>query len=228
MHVVTFVSQKGGSGKSTLCCALAVAAQLDGRRVALVDLDPQGSTVAWVEARNKMRGWMPEGTGPTDIPLRKVGAARIGAWIAEARARNAGSGLLVLIDTAGTADDDVTAALKGADAVLVPVQPSPQDMRALAPTLRQVREHAPGRFAFVLSRASHLQARENGEIIAGLERHGPVAGVIMDRVEFKRSIGQGYGPHESATASKAAAEIGTLWEHVKQKIEGERGVEVEA
>jgi len=228
MHVVTFVSQKGGSGKSTLCCALAVAAQLDGRRVAMVDLDPQGSTAAWVEAREKLRSWMPDETRPTDIPLRKVGAARIGAWLEEAKARNIAGDLLVLIDTAGNTSDDVTAALKGSDVVLVPVQPSPQDMRALAPTLRQVREHAAGRFAFVLSRASHLQNRENAEIIAGLERHGPVAGVVMDRVEFKRSIGQGYGPHESATASKAAGEVDTLWDHIKQKIEGARGVAIEA
>ncbi|WP_342112002.1 ParA family protein [Methylobacterium sp. SI9] len=221
MHVVTFVSQKGGSGKSTLAVSLAVAAQLDGRRVALVDLDPQGSTAAWVDARMKLREWVSEDSWPADIPLRKVGAARIGAWIEEARARNAGNNLLVIIDTAGTADDDVAAALRGADAVVIPVQPSPQDMRALGPTLKQVRDHAAGKFAFVLSRASHLQVRENAEIVAVLEKHGPVACTVTDRVEFKRAIGLGYGPHESTTTSKAAAEIDGLWDHVKQKIEGE-------
>ena len=221
MHIVTFVSQKGGSGKSTLAVSLAVAAQVDGRRVALVDLDPQGSTTAWSEARNKLRSRMSEDSLPSEIPLRKVGAARIGAWIEEARARNAGNNLLVIIDTAGTADADVTAAIRGADAVVIPVQPSPQDMRALGPTLSQVREHAPGKFAFVLSRASHLQGRENAEIIGVLEKHGPVACTITDRVEFKRAIGLGFGPHESTTTSKAAAEIDGLWDHVKRQIEGQ-------
>jgi len=225
MHVVTFVSQKGGSGKSTLCVSLAVAAQLDGRRVALVDLDPQGSTAAWVEARGKLRKWMPEDTRPSEIPLRKVGAARIGAWLDEAQARNKGGDLLVLIDTPGNASEDVTAALRGADAVLIPVQPSPQDMRALGPTLRQVRDHAAGKFAFILSRASHLQVRENAEICDVLAKHGPVAAAITDRVEFKRAIGLGFGPHESTTTSKAAAEIDNLWDHVKRQIEGEARVE---
>ena len=217
MRVVVFLSQKGGSGKSTLACATAVAAQLDGHRVALVDLDAQGSTASWVDARNKLRASMLPDKAPPEIPLRKVGASRIGAWFKEARGRNVGD-VLVIIDTAGTTSEDVAEALRNADAVIIPVQPSPQDLRALAPTLRQVREHALGKFAFVLSRASHLQVRENAEIVAVLERHAPVVATVTDRIEFKRAIGLGYGPHETSASSKAAAEVDALWEHVKQRL----------
>ena len=214
LRVLTFVSQKGGASKSTLACATAVAARIDGRRVALVDLD-----VAWVEARNKLRASTHADKAPDEIALRKVGVARVGAWFKEARRRDVGD-VLIVADTAGTASDDVADALREADLVLIPVQPSPQDLRALGPTLKQVREHAAGKFAFVLSRASHLQLRENAEILAVLERHGPVACTVMDRVEFKRAIGLGLGPHESAAAGKAASEIDTLWDFVKGKIDG--------
>lgn len=219
MKVVTFVSQKGGSGKSTLACALAVAARLDGQRVALVDLDAQGSSVAWVEARNRLRQSAPD-RAPDEIALRKVEVSRFARWVEEARARPGSDSVLLVVDTAGHVSEDVTAAIRAAGVVLVPVQPSPQDLRAVGPTVKQVRENAPDRLAFVLNRASPSQVRENAEIVATLERFGPVACTVHDRVEFKRAIGLGLGPHESSAAGKAAAEIDTLWEFAKGRIDG--------
>ena len=52
MHVIALISQKGGSGKTTLATALAVAHQQDGGRAAVADLDPQGSSVAWHHFRD--------------------------------------------------------------------------------------------------------------------------------------------------------------------------------
>jgi chromosome partitioning protein len=47
MEVLAFVTQKGGTGKSSLAVSLAVAAEQAGRRTALIDIDPQGTTTAW-------------------------------------------------------------------------------------------------------------------------------------------------------------------------------------
>ena len=219
MRIVVFVSQKGGSGKSTLACATAVAAQLDDERVALVDLDAQGSTAAWVEARNRFRVARPEGKGPPEIFLRRMEPDRIGAWIEEAR-KVKGRPFTIFIDTPGITSTAVTDALRNADAVVIPVQPSPQDIRALGPTMAQVREHSPGRFAIVLNRASPLSVRENADIIAALEKRAPVVATVMDRVEFKRAIGFGLGPHESASAGKAASDVDALWTYIKGKFNG--------
>ena len=52
MNVIALISQKGGSGKTTLATALAVAHQQDGGRAAVADLDPQGSSVAWHHFRD--------------------------------------------------------------------------------------------------------------------------------------------------------------------------------
>src|SRR3954467_12286874 len=77
MRVVSLVTQKGGSGKTTLCLNLAVAAEQAGVRCLLVDLDPQGTAQAWSQD--------PEAATP---PL---GARRGGAPAAGAR-RGGGAG----------------------------------------------------------------------------------------------------------------------------------------
>ena len=53
-RTIVFSSQKGGSGKTTLCGQLAVQAELSGRGpVALIDTDPQGSLADWWNARGE-------------------------------------------------------------------------------------------------------------------------------------------------------------------------------
>ena len=50
---VSFVSQKGGVGKSTLARALAVTLEHGGLKVLVADLDPQqGTVVEWAKLRN--------------------------------------------------------------------------------------------------------------------------------------------------------------------------------
>ncbi|MFA5949356.1 MAG: ParA family protein [Hyphomicrobium sp.] len=51
MHVIAVASSKGGVGKTTLSSALAVRAARDSERVAMVDLDPQGSLAGWWKRR---------------------------------------------------------------------------------------------------------------------------------------------------------------------------------
>src|SRR5258707_7823603 len=51
MRVISFVTQKGGSGKTTLVFCCAVAAQEKGKRVLVLDMDPQGTATAWYKDR---------------------------------------------------------------------------------------------------------------------------------------------------------------------------------
>ena len=53
MKVIAVVNSKGGTGKTTLASALSVRAAKESKRVAMVDLDPQRSLVAWWQRRGK-------------------------------------------------------------------------------------------------------------------------------------------------------------------------------
>ena len=53
MRTIAFLSQKGGSGKTTLAVHTAVAAEESGEKVFLIDTDPQGSAQAWSQARTQ-------------------------------------------------------------------------------------------------------------------------------------------------------------------------------
>ncbi|NOY71637.1 MAG: ParA family protein [Gammaproteobacteria bacterium] len=44
MKVVAVIAQKGGSGKTTLSLNLTIAAELDGKSTAIIDIDPQASS----------------------------------------------------------------------------------------------------------------------------------------------------------------------------------------
>ena len=54
--VITIAQRKGGAGKTTLAAQLAVAWARQGVRVAVLDIDPQGSLAAWVELRRARLG----------------------------------------------------------------------------------------------------------------------------------------------------------------------------
>ena len=51
MRSIAFITQKGGTGKTTLTASLAVAAAAAGEKVIAFDLDSQGSLVRWSDRR---------------------------------------------------------------------------------------------------------------------------------------------------------------------------------
>src|SRR4051794_34679250 len=106
MDVVVLAGAKGGPGKSTVATNLAVAAREDGRRVLLVDADPQRTTVDWYRDRES------DEPGVVAAPF----ADDIGDAVQRARAADYD---IVVIDTPGRDDLATAAAMRAADLVLV-------------------------------------------------------------------------------------------------------------
>ena len=125
MRVVSLVTQKGGSGKTTLCLNLAVAAEQAGVRCLIVDLDPQERPRPGTRtARRRRRG--------SCAARRRPGAGALGSARAGVRPRSdrhAGPG------RAGGA----AAAMRASDFCLVPCRPTPADMKAQPTTAATVR-----------------------------------------------------------------------------------------
>jgi chromosome partitioning protein len=142
-RIIAVLNQKGGSGKTTIATNLAHALALGGVKVLLVDSDPQGSARDWNEANGgqvlPVVGLDRE-TLPTDLKAISGGYD------------------FVVVDGAPQVARLAAAAVKVADLVLIPVQPSPYDIWAAADLVEVVKarqEITDGKpvAAFVISRS---------------------------------------------------------------------------
>lgn len=204
MKTIVVAAQKGGSGKTTLARNLAVAASRDGKRVLCLDLDPQGSLRGWWESRE------------ADMPAmleRDPQPSALSTTLAAARAQFD----LCIIDTPPAAPEWLAEALGCADLALIPVRPSPDDLRAVGATIAAA-DSAKVPFAFALSQTPRAKITE--EAVRVLAQHGRVAPVnIAQRVSYAETGATGQGVNETSD-EKAGAEITALWAYVKGILNG--------
>jgi chromosome partitioning protein len=201
MRTIVINSQKGGSGKTTLCAHLAVEAERAGDGpVYVIDTDPQGTLSTWHEKREAE---MPQ---RVEVPLDglqaglKVLAQRKAAYC--------------FIDTAPTRTDENVSLFRMADLVLVPIRPSPSDLWAAAATVALLKE-ANIPFLFLLTQAK-ANASITGQAAAVLSHHGPVAETfIADRVPYAAAMTDGRTAVELAPKGPAAIETAALWKNIK-------------
>jgi len=203
MYVIALASRKGGAGKTTLASHLAVAAEAAGAGpVALVDTDPQGGLAGWWNAR---AGATPRWIDP---------AAGLPATVTAARA--AGYGVLV-IDTPPSIAETIAGVIAVCDLVVIPVRPSPNDLRAVGGTIELVRR-ARKRMVFVVSQATQ-RARITAEAAIALSQHGTVAPVMIHhRVDFAASMTGGATVGELDPDGRSAGEVRELWAYLLNRL----------
>jgi len=202
MKTIVVSSQKGGSAKTTLTAHLAVEAERVGDGpVWLVDTDKQGTLSRWHERRES------ETPQRAEIPFRELASG----LTALAKRHNAS---FCFLDTAPAISDQSASLIALADLVLIPVQPSPADLWAVADTIDLVK--AAGKpFLFVMTKAKP-QANVTAQTVAALSHHGPVArAFIADRVAYATAFAGGNTASELMPKGPAASEIAELWREVK-------------
>jgi chromosome partitioning protein len=214
MHVISFVTQKGGSGKSTLSASIAVAAFQQGRRVFMLELDRQGTLSDWIESRQA------EG-GPD---FERIDASALDKALATLES----SGYeLAIVDTPGIDSPAANAAMKAASLALVPCRPTAPDLRGCIPTVQSLMRLAKP-FAFVLSQCP-VRSPRVAETRAGLGALGLIAEPpIMSRADHQDAIAAGQGVTEFNPDGTAAAEIRQLWSWIEKKLDKGRRHAVEA
>ncbi len=208
--VITIAQQKGGSGKTTVAANLALAFRAEGKRVALVDLDPQGSLGRWFMTRVELDASLCEG----------LDFSTSSAWgVAYECRKLAGENDVVIIDTPPKADSDLRPALRVADLVVVPVSVSHLDLWATESVL-DLAERENRETLLVLNRArpgTRLAADVAG---AAAELQATVAkATLANRVGYAEALGRGRGALEMpkgpaqdevrALAAEVAAALGT-------------------
>ncbi|QQP87822.1 ParA family protein [Skermanella sp. TT6] len=198
--IYTVAQQKGGAGKTTLAAHLAIAWSEVDLRVAVVDIDPQGSLTRWFQTRQEaMDG---------NVGLQHV---QINGWRTQREVeRLAQDNDIVVIDSPPHAETEARIAVRSANLVIVPVQPSPMDMWATQPTLDLARsENVP--VLLVINRVPP-RAKLADDLIERIKGMGAdVAQTqIGNRVQFAAALFEGRSVTESARKTRAAEEIQEL------------------
>ena len=208
--IIALLNQKGGVGKTTLALHLAGEWARRGKRVTLVDADPQGSALDWSQQRSRS------------------GAPRLFGVVGLARdtlhreapelARDADH---VVIDGPPRVAGLMRSALLAADLVLIPVQPSPLDgwasaeMLALLAEARIYRPQLAARFVLNRCGARTIIARDTAETLAD---HNPpvLAATIGQRVLFATAAQSGQLACEFDDDGLAAREIAALASEIER------------
>ena len=210
MHAPTiaFAQHKGGAGKTTLAAHLAVALAEGGVRVAAVETDPQGSLAGWAELRADAAGRRGE------VTTHSVAGWRLGTELGRLRRDHD----FVLIDSPPHAETDARAAIRAAELLVVPVQPSPMDVRATGPTLALADES--GTPALLVLNRVPPRARLTATMTDALAGFAaPLAESRMGaRVALAESMASGLGVTESQPRGRAATEVRALARELRERM----------
>ena len=212
MTVIAVCNQKGGSGKTTMAINLAGAFAAEDKRVLLLDLDPQGSALDWGSIN------------PDTMPQVEVAEIDRPQLLRQARALRRKYDVIV-IDCPAKFADSSSAAIRVADFVLVPVQPSPFDVWAsdAVAGLIKTRQEATGGAplaAYAISRAISNTFLQRS-IGAALEGYGlPVlkAGTTQ-RVAYATTAAQGMTVFDGRR-TVARREMEAVRDEIKELIHG--------
>jgi chromosome partitioning protein len=196
MKTIAILSQKGGSGKTTLAISLAGAAEELGRRTVVIDLDPQASAKGWHDHRKQET--------PVVISAQ---ASRLDDVVNTAREHGAD---LAIADTGPASETAALAAARAADLILIPCRPSILDLRAISSSVDLVQ--IAKRPALLVLNAVPPRGGLAAQAVEAVAVYGiPVAEVrIGQRAAFVHSLTAGQTVTEYEPNGAAASEIRAL------------------
>ncbi len=208
METIVIANQKGGSGKSTITVHLAAAAEKAGDGPAVIsDTDPQGTASDWFNQRKK-----------AGIEMPRYSALSLSDLSGRVKALSEAGASYLFIDTApsiGAVNADLFAL---ADLILIPLNPTPADLRGLVKGLPLVRQSGKP-FQFVLTRVRPNLRNNDGAALA-LDALGLVLATRMhERVIYAETFAHGKTALETDANGIAAQEIAALWTEIKKKME---------
>jgi chromosome partitioning protein len=213
--IIAVVNQKGGSGKTTVSMQLAGAIARQGKKVLVVDADPQGTATRWAASADD----------DNPFPASVVGLSAASTKVHREVKKFVDDYDCIIIDCPPAADSPVPqSALMIADIALVPLIPSPLDMWA-AVGIRQVihnvgdlNETLQARLVLNQCQPKTTLTQESLEI---LPEFGIVLATsqIQHRQVYRQSAVYGQTVHDMASkAASAIKEIDSLKDEVCKLI----------
>ena len=192
MRHIMVLNAKGGSGKTTLATNLASYFASQQNNVTLVDYDPQASSLAWLDERSSARP-----------PIAGIAGYQ----------RNAGrvkrqTDIVILDAPAAVHGAELTALARKAETILIPVLPSPIDMRAASDFIKEIKSCAPvaqkkAKIALVANRCRSI-TNISAELEEFLSKQKiPFLTTLRDSQNYVRAADRGLGVFELGPAASA-------------------------
>ncbi len=199
--VITIAQQKGGAGKTTIAAHLATAFSQRGKRVAIIDIDPQGSLTQWHNMREEEFG-----KDYTGMRLVTVSGWRLPSEINMIRREVD----IIIVDSPPHIQTETKTAIRNSDLVIIPVQPSPMDLWATNSTLElAVTERIPHRVLMNRVVANSKLSKDMEKKFSNL-----MDTKIANRISFASSMLEGKCITEVSPSSPGAIEIKDLLKEV--------------
>lgn len=212
MHVLTIANQKGGSGKTTTSTNVAAALHRDGLRVVILDIDPQGSSLAWASRAAELGHVGPSCYAVTANQLRPE-LAKLESLFDVA-----------IIDSPAKLGTEARTAMMLADLVVIPVIPGPYDLWSTEETMKIVEEarafRPELRAVSFLNRADRTALSKKCE--KALEGLGvePLGVRVAARTAFGEAALLGRGVVDAEPKSEAAADVRRLVRALRDALAG--------
>jgi chromosome partitioning protein len=200
MKTVAIVSQKGGTGKSTLAVNLATASERAGKPTVVLDIDPHANAMTWRDLREA------EGPAVESVPYSRLAAVLKAA---------AGHGVeLAFIDTPAGSENAGLEAVRAADYAIIPSRPNLFDTAAMSFTANLLK--LAGKSGAVVF--TQIRSPANQALIADVSQAAEALGLgvspvlIHWRSAYEKSLPAGLTVQEDEPKGKAAAEIAALYQ----------------
>ena len=192
LNRVVILNPKGGCGKSTLVTNIAACFAIRGAAPAIMDFDPQGSTMAWLGRRSGDR----PGIHGIAAYKRSIHATR--SW--QLRVPEETDTLLV-DSPAGINHDDLRELTRDSSSILVPVLPSMMDTHAasriIADLLLVAKVNRNEQKLAVVANRTRKNTKSLAKLMRFLDSLGiPIIAVLRDSQNFVYAAEEGIGVHE--------------------------------
>ncbi|WP_419796721.1 MAG: ParA family partition ATPase [Terasakiella sp.] len=198
--IITIAQQKGGAGKTTVVAQLSAVYAAQKKNVALVDIDPQASLTSWFAERKRTLG-----------EKNRIVLSSVGGW----RLKNELDRLkqdfdVILVDAPPHAQTEANIAIRYADLLVIPVQPSPMDVWATEPTFKQAKKEKTEAIVLLNRIPPRGKLLEKIKTMLEEDERPMLSATLGNRVAFASSMIDGLGVVESDKSSAAAREIKAL------------------